>query len=129
MGYEAEVGQGALNPRLHDGGRSRVSEGRPVLSEQVGELLANLPRKQHRQISRRELSANCHQRTKPDMKSVTISTCARDAQVVFKSQSSRQDTYLAARSMFLRELTSLRSTCGLPRYSAMAFAGNSVSQT
>ena len=39
------------------------------------------------------------------------------------------DTYLAARSMFLRELTSLRSTCGLPRYSAIAFAGNSVSHT
>lgn len=51
MGYEAEVGQGALDPGLHDGGRSGVSEGRPVLSEQVGELLADLPRKQRRRIS------------------------------------------------------------------------------
>lgn len=54
MGYEAEVGQGALDSGLHDGGRSRVSEGRPVLSEQVGELLADLPRKQQRRISQEE---------------------------------------------------------------------------
>lgn len=51
MGYEAEVGQGALDPRLHDGGRSRVSERRPVLSEQVGELLADLPRRKRRRVS------------------------------------------------------------------------------
>lgn len=54
VGYEAEVGQGALDSGLHDGGRSRVSEGRPVLSEQVGELLADLPRKQQRRISQEE---------------------------------------------------------------------------
>lgn len=54
MGYEAEVGQGALDSGLHDGGRSRVSEGRAVLSEQVGELLADLPREQQRRMSQEE---------------------------------------------------------------------------
>lgn len=105
MGYEAEVGQGALDSGLHDGSRSRVSEGRPVLSEQVGELLADLPGKRHRRISR------------------------EGAETPDGSGLCEDYTHLAARSMFLRELTSLRSTCGLPRYSAMAFAGNSVSQT
>lgn len=43
MGDEAEVSQAALDSRFHDGGRSRVSEGRAVLREQVCELLTDLP--------------------------------------------------------------------------------------
>lgn len=43
MGDEAEVGQAALDPGLHDGGRSGVSERRAVLGEQVCELFADLP--------------------------------------------------------------------------------------
>ncbi|TNN78690.1 hypothetical protein EYF80_011094 [Liparis tanakae] len=33
---EAEVGQAALDSRLHDGGRPRVPQRRTVLSQQVG---------------------------------------------------------------------------------------------
>lgn len=40
---EAEVGQAALNARLQDGRRTRVTQRRAVLGEQVGELLADLP--------------------------------------------------------------------------------------
>lgn len=43
MGDEAEVSQAALDSGFHDGGRSRVSERRAVLREQVCELLADLP--------------------------------------------------------------------------------------
>lgn len=40
---EAEMSQAALDSRLHDGGRPRVSQRWTVLSEQVSELLADLP--------------------------------------------------------------------------------------
>lgn len=43
MGDEAEVSQAALNPGLQNGSRPRVSQRRSVLSQQVGELLADLP--------------------------------------------------------------------------------------
>lgn len=43
MSDEAEMGQAALNSRLHDRGWPRVSQRRTVLSEQVSEFLADLP--------------------------------------------------------------------------------------
>lgn len=43
VGDEAEVGQAALDSRLHNGGRSWVSERRTILCQQVCELLADLP--------------------------------------------------------------------------------------
>lgn len=43
MGDEAEVSQAALNPWLENGSRPRVSQRRSVLSQQVGELLTDLP--------------------------------------------------------------------------------------
>lgn len=51
---EAEVGQGALDSRLHDGGRSGVSKWRTVLSEQVSELLADLPESRKPELVRRK---------------------------------------------------------------------------
>lgn len=39
---EVEVGQAALDARLQNGGGPRVPQGRSVLSQQVGELLADL---------------------------------------------------------------------------------------
>lgn len=39
---EVEVGQAALDARLQDGGGPRVPQRRSVLSQQVGELLADL---------------------------------------------------------------------------------------
>lgn len=43
MSDEAKVGQGVLDYRLQNGGRSRVSQWWTVLCEQVSELLADLP--------------------------------------------------------------------------------------
>lgn len=43
VGDEAEVSQAALNPWLENGSRPRVSQRRSVLSQQVGELLTDLP--------------------------------------------------------------------------------------
>lgn len=43
MSDEAEVGQAALDSRLQDGCRPRVSQRWAILSEQVSELLADLP--------------------------------------------------------------------------------------
>lgn len=43
VGDEAEVSQAALNPWLEHGSRPRVSQRRSVLSQQVGELLTDLP--------------------------------------------------------------------------------------
>lgn len=43
VGNEAEVSQATLNPWLQNGSRPRVSQRRSVLSQQVGELLTDLP--------------------------------------------------------------------------------------
>ncbi len=43
VGDEAEVSQAALNPWLENGSWPRVSQRRSVLSQQVGELLTDLP--------------------------------------------------------------------------------------
>lgn len=42
VGDEVEVGQTALDARLQDGVGPRVPQGRSVLGQQVGELLADL---------------------------------------------------------------------------------------
>lgn len=50
VGDEAEVSQAALDPGLEDGSRTGVSQRRAVLSQQIRELLTDLPARLHERL-------------------------------------------------------------------------------
>lgn len=110
VGEEAEVGEASLHAGLQTRGGSTAAQRGAVLGHEVHKLLTDLPGRNKRKESFRRVSSNSDKN-------------------IFKSTGGDEAlTHLVAINM-LRRVGSCSGSLCLHRYSAVALAGNSVSQT